>query len=300
MTAEPHPFAGEFDLRDWQSARPFETPSGVIAWELAGALVSCRSAVLTLAVGQPKLQLMVGGVRKRVTPIDGSLRVDKQSIRLEGNLYSDDPGRATCSLQMKNARWLQLDLRLQHDRLTATLYARNADDQPVAMQTLQFHRVGAPAAPTRRAPEKAQSPLTEPKPPAVAPPPPAPDPGASRVAEWTRSLSNTQLSDEDNDSQVGYGGSTYWERRTVLRLYNGRFVLDDSTLTNITVAGRTSSRPGRTQRTGTWSLRAVAGSTRFQLLLACDDGERVSYELGARGSDSFVVDGKAWQWRRIS
>ena len=46
-----HRFIGQFELRNCKQARRIETPSGAIAWELNGGLVSCQTAVLTLAVG---------------------------------------------------------------------------------------------------------------------------------------------------------------------------------------------------------------------------------------------------------
>jgi hypothetical protein len=55
MMAKPTPtphletFTGQFELRNWKQARRIETPSGAIAWELSSALVSCQTAVLTLA-----------------------------------------------------------------------------------------------------------------------------------------------------------------------------------------------------------------------------------------------------------
>lgn len=296
-----HPFVGQFDLRDWQqSARPIETRSGAIAWELAGALVSCKSAVLTLAVGKPKLQLMIGGARKWLTPIDGSLRVDKRSISLDGNLEPDDPARTVGSLQMQNACWLELDLRLQQDRLTATLYARSTSDKPVQMQVFRFHRVGVPDAPPRRAPEKAPAPLIAPSPPAVTSAP-LPDPVAQLVAEWTKKLRNTQLTHEENDSQIDYGGSTYFERRTVLRLLDDRFVLDRSTRTRVSIPGLSTPPSTRhSQRTGTWSVLATAGTSRVRLQLTCSDGEQLSYAPGKSGGGSLDVDGSPWQWQRVN
>ena len=163
-------FAGQFELRDWKQARRIETPSGSIAWELNGVLVSCQSAVLTLAVGKPEGVLVAGGARKLLTPVGGELRV-------------------TGSLEIrKHQRTLGFNLELRRNRLTATVFARTSKDEPVAAQVFLFYRIGE-KAPPRRAPEKAPSPITPPKPSAPNPVPPAP---AEKLATSQASISSVR------------------------------------------------------------------------------------------------------------
>ena len=175
-TAAPHleTFTGQFELRNWKQARRVETPSGAIAWELNGALVSCQSAVLTLAAGKPERVLMAGGARKLLTPVEGELRVDATSFALKSHFVPEKPDRATGSLEIrKHRRTLGFDLELRRNRLTATVFARTSKDEPVAAQVFLFYRIGE-KAPPRRAPEKAPSPITMQKPSTPAPVPPAP------------------------------------------------------------------------------------------------------------------------------
>ncbi len=176
-TAAPHleTFTGQFELRNWKQARRVETPSGAIAWELSGALVSCRSAVLTLAVGKPERVLVAGGARSLLTPVEGELRVDTTSFALKSHFVPEKLDRATGSLDIpKHRRTLGFNLELRRNRLTATLFARASNDEPIAVQVFLFYRAGE-KAPPRRAPEKAPSPITMPKPstPIPVPPPPA-------------------------------------------------------------------------------------------------------------------------------
>jgi hypothetical protein len=102
----------------------------------------------------------------------------------------------------------------------------------------------------------------------------------------------------ENDSQIDYRGSTYFERRIVLQLFDGRFVLDRSTLTRVSFSGMTSSSPHRAQLTGTWTILAVAGASRIRLQLTSTDGEQLIYVLGPSASDSLIVDGNPWRWAR--
>jgi hypothetical protein len=177
LTPAPHlqTFTGQFELRNWKQARRIETPSGAIAWELSDALVSCQSAVLTLAVGKPERVLMVGGARALLTPVEGELRVDTTSFALKSHFVPEKPDRATGSLEIrKHRRTLGFNLELRRNRLTATVFARTSNDEPVAVQVFLFYRVGE-KAPPRRAPEKAPAPITMPKPSTPTPvPPPTP------------------------------------------------------------------------------------------------------------------------------
>jgi hypothetical protein len=183
-SAPPHlqTFTGQFELRDWKHARRIETSSGAIAWELSSALVSCQSAVLTLAVGKPERVLVAGGARRLLTPVEGELRVDTRSFVLKSQFVPEKPDRATGSLEIpKHRRTLGFNLELRRNRLTATLFARTSNDEPVPMQVLLFYRVGE-KAPPRRAPEKAPPPITIPKPSTPTPVPP-PAPAAQRPTE---------------------------------------------------------------------------------------------------------------------
>ncbi len=190
--AEPTPtphletFTGQFELRNWKQARRIETPSGAIAWELSSALVSCRSAVLSLAVGKPERVLVLGGARALLTPVEGELRVDTTSFVLKSHFVPEKPDRARGSLEIrKHRRTLGFDLELRRNRLTATVFARASNDEPVAVQVFLFYRVGE-KAPPRRAPEKAPSPITMPKPSTPTPVPPAP---AEKLATSQASIS---------------------------------------------------------------------------------------------------------------
>lgn len=286
-----HTFTGQFELRNWRQARRIETPSGTIAGELAGALVSCQAAVLTLAVGKPV------PARPYETPIEGNLRADETSLPF--NLSLDRADRASGLLKVcEHSLWFKLELR--GNRITATLFARTRNDLPVEVQDFLFYRVGT-KMPTRRAPEKAPAPIAVPKVAAQTPTTPVAtpqtDPTAQLAAEWTLKLRNTQLSHAANDFQSDYGSSTYIERRIVLRLFDSRFVLDRSTLTRVSLRGMTSSTPSRSRLTGTWTI-FVAGASRVRLQLTSTEGEQLTYLLGAGGSDSLVVDGTPWRWSR--
>ena len=66
------------------------------------------------------------------------------------------------------------------------MFARASNDEPVAVQVFLFYRVGE-KAPPRRAPEKAPSPITMPKPSTPTPVPPAP---AEKLATSQASISS--------------------------------------------------------------------------------------------------------------
>lgn len=286
-----HTFTGQFELRNWREARRIETPSGTIAGELAGALVSSQVASLTLAVGKPV------PARPYETRIEGSLCADETSLPI--NLSLDRADRASGPLKVReHSLWLGLELR--RNRVTATLFARTRDDLPVEVQDFLFYRVGT-KMPARRAPEKAPAPIAAPKVavqnPATPTATPQPDPTARLAAEWTQKLRNTLLSHAENDFQSDYGSSTYIERRVALRLFDSRFVLERSTLTRVSFAGMTSSTPSRSRLTGTWTI-LVARASRVRLQLTSTEGEQLTYLLGAGGSESLLVDGAPWRWSR--
>jgi hypothetical protein len=175
-------FTGQFELRNWKQARGIETPSGSIAWGLNGSLVSFQSAVLTLAVRKPERVLVAGGARKLLTPVEGELRVDTTSFALKSHFVPEKPDRANGSLDIpKHRRTLGFNLELRRKRLTATVFARTSNDEPIAVQVFLFYRVGE-KAPPRRAPEKAPSPMTMPKPSSQTPVP-SPAPAAQRAAQ---------------------------------------------------------------------------------------------------------------------
>ena len=281
-------FNGGFELRDWKEPRRIETPSGAIAWDLGGALVSCQTAVLTLAIGKPER------ARPYETRIEGNLRIDPMSFPFTFSL--NQPDRASGLLRIReHSLWFELELR--RNRITATVFARTTNDLPVEAQVFLFYRVGT-KDPARRAPEKAPASLALQKPATQTPisPPATPriDPAAQLAAEWTLRLRNTQLSHVENDFNLDYGSSTYIERRVMLRLLDRQFSLDRSTFTRV----MTPSSPRRSQLTGTWTILAVAGASRVRLQLTSTDGEQLVYVLGEAGADCLLVDGTPWRWSR--
>jgi hypothetical protein len=299
-TAEhSHAFAGQFELRDWKPARRIETSNDALAWEVAAGLVYCQTAVFTLAAGEPERVLALGGATPLLTPVDGNLRVDRKTFAFSAHLVPEKPNRAGGSLAVpRNNRTLGLNLELRRNRLTATLFARTTDDRPVEMQIFLFYRAGT-KGPARRAPEKATAPISLPTATAQAPAAtPQPAPAAQLSAEWTLKLRNTQLSHATNDFQSGYGSSTYFERRVMLRLFDHRFVLERTTLTRVSFGGMTSSAPKHSRVIGTWTISGASAALAWLQLTPTED-ELLTYVLRRGGSDSLLVDGTPWRWGRL-
>jgi hypothetical protein len=302
-TAEhSHLFAGQFELRDWKPVRGIEASNDALAREVAGALVSCQTAEFTLAAGTPEGGRAPGGASALRDPVKGCLRIDRKSFDYSADPMSQNPNRAAGLLSApRNSRTLGFNLELRRNRLTATLIARTPDNKPVEMQTFQFYRVGA-KGPTRRPPEPAPAPIAVANPawqkPAAPAAAPQPAPAAQLSAEWILKLRNTQLSHAENDLQSGYGSSTYFERRVVLRLFDQRFVLERTTLTRVSFGGMTSSAPNHSRLMGTWTISGTSAA-RAWLQLTPTEGELLTYVLRRGGSDSLLVDGTPWRWGKL-
>jgi len=280
---------GAFELRNWKDPSRIDTPSGRVAWDLCGALVSCENAELTLAIGAPDRQ------RPFDTPVTGRLRIDSRSCPVSLSLNSPEKASGVVNVR-KTPLWLEVQLR--RNRVTATLFAGAPYERSARVQVFLFYRVGA-KGPARRRPEGKPAPIVavQPTPARQASASPPVDPAAQLAAEWTLRLRNTQLSRADNEFDSGYGSSTYVERRVVLRLSDRTFTLDRSTLSRVSFSGLTSSSPSRSQLTGTWTILVTAPS-RVRLQLTCADGEQLVYVVGSARADSVVLDGKRWFWRR--
>lgn len=302
-TAEhSHAFAGQFELRDWKPARGIGVPNDALAWEVAAALVSCRTAEFTLAADTQKGERAPGGASALHSAVKGCLRIDRKSFDYSADLMSQNRNRAAGSLAVsRNSRALSVNLELRRNRLTATLVALAPGSKPVEMQTFQFYRVGT-KGPVRRPPERAPAPIAVAAPaqqkPAPPPAPPQPAPAEQLRTEWAQKLCNTQLSHAENDFQSGYGSSTYFERRVALRLFDHRFVLERTTMTRVSFGGMTSSAPNHSLVLGTWTV-SRANAERAWLQLAPTEGESLTYVLRKGGSGSLLVDGTPWRWDRL-
>ncbi len=280
---------GVFELRNWKEPSRIDTPSGRVAWDLGGALVSCENAELTLAIGAPDRS------RPFDTPVTGRLRIDSRSYPVSLSLNSPEKASGVVDVQ-KTSLWFEVELR--RNRVTATLFAGGHYARSAQVQVFLFYRAGA-KGPARRRPEAKPAPIVAaPSTPArQASSPPPIDSAAQLAAEWRMKLRNTQLSHADNEFDSGYGSSTYMERRVVLRLSDRTFTLDRSTLSRVSCAGLTSLSPSRSQLTGTWTILVTAPS-RVRLQLTCADGERLVYVVGSARADSVVLDGQRWLWSR--
>src|SRR5437660_2031437 len=131
MTSDPNadepvfPFIGLFELRNWEAPHPFQTPSGVITWELSGMLVSCQSAVLSLKAATQGRKL------------EGTLRIDSKEFPFAAEVSSKNKDHVIGHLEIpKYGRTFGFNCQLRRNRLLATLFARDRDDKPVAMQEL--------------------------------------------------------------------------------------------------------------------------------------------------------------------
>jgi hypothetical protein len=281
-------FAGQFELRDWKQARRIETPSGSIAWELNGVLVSCQSAVLTLAVGKPEGVLVAGGARKLLTPVEGELRVDTTTFALKSHFVPEKPDRATGSLEIrKHRRTLGFNLELRRNRLTATVFARTSKDEPVAAQVFLFYRIGE-KAPPRRAPEKAPSPITPPKPSAPNPVPPAP---AEKLATSQASISSVRQISSNEQRLSGHWvyqefySSGRGELHMML-LRNGHCVRTSNSIATLILHDRAGNWAGFMERASALDP-GDRGKWRFDgrlLTLEMDDDSTYEYSVTTSGT----------------
>ena len=118
------------------------------------------------------------------------------------------------------------------------------------------------------------------------------------VKRWTDRLAGTQLVYETNARDSDYsGGSTYYERRIVIKLgANKIFTLDDQSLMRISIRIETRARPSRTKKVGFWR---IAVSTRDQplLVLKPSDEDEILYVISVRDK-TLHLDGKPWALTR--
>jgi hypothetical protein len=283
-------FNGLFELRNWEPPHAFETPSGVITWELSGMLVSCQSAVLSLESKQGR-------------KIKGKLQIDSNEFPLEAEISLKREDQVIGHVEIpRHRRTFGFNFQLRRNRLTATLFARNRDDEPVAMQELLFYRMNE-KGPPRRTPETAPAPIAVAKPPSV--PTPAPPAAPARAAappahddsirdDWIRRLRNTKLSDAWNDPA---GGSGYIERVVTLQLYEDHFVLRRSSIVRVSGFATDASGVNESAQSGTWTVLVLPART--YLTLKTTEGKELLYRLGAVRNNAIAIDGKEWAWRLL-
>jgi len=284
-------FTGLFELRNWEAPHPFQTPSGVITWELSGTLVSCKSAVLSLKAATQGRKL------------DGTLRIDSKEFPFAAEISLRNKDQAIGHLEIpKHRRTFGFNVQLRRNRLMATLFARDRNDEPVAMHELLFYRMDE-KGPPRRTPEKAPAPIAVAKPPTIPNPTPPSTPVPAPVPpvdherirdDWIRRLRNTQLSDARNDPA---GGSGYIERIVTLRVFEDRFELKRSSIMRISGFASDLNRVSESTQRGTWTVAVLPART--YLMLKTTEGEELSYRLGTVRSDAIAIDGKEWAWRRL-
>jgi hypothetical protein len=299
MMAEPTPtphletFTGQFELRNWKQARRIETPSGAIAWELSSALVSCQSAVLTLAVGKPERVLVAGGARALLTPVEGELRVDTTSFTLRSHFAPETPDRANGSLEIrKHRRTLGINLELRRNRLTATVFARASNDEPVAVQVFLFYRVGE-KAPPRRAPEKAPSPITMPKPSTPTPVPSAP---AEKLATSQASISGgRQISSHEQRLSGHWVYQEFYSSGRgelhMMLLRNGHCVRTSKSVASLILHDSAGNWAGFMERSSALDP-GDRGKWRFDgrlLTLEMDDDSTYEYSVTMSGTSSMTT-----------
>jgi hypothetical protein len=113
-------------------------------------------------------------------------------------------------------------------------------------------------------------------------------------------LQGQVLRREENQSDSGYGGgSSYWERRRALFLYeDGTFHLDDESFTTISAGGLSSPMEQREATDGTWTVQSIEEKPALALWKE-DETSLTWWHLENDGDDVLHMDGEPWSRARI-
>ena len=116
-------------------------------------------------------------------------------------------------------------------------------------------------------------------------------------------LSGRVLRREENGYEGDYsGGSSYWERRRALSLYDdGTFYLDEQSFTTISSGGMSLPSENRETAQGTWTVQDVEGRPALALWNE-DDTSLTWWHVAHDVSDPGAVylDGEPWSRALLS
>lgn len=249
--------------------------------------------ITLLTGGKATLTLTVGAQYGSGIRLDGQLRSGGRTYTLYGSFI--DPGRpndAAGTLLILNPRQ-QVRFRAALTDTGLTLTPGFDDGADHGVQEFRFTRhveASAPKAPRAPAPPPA---------PRAVPAAPPENPDEKMMKQWTDRLLGTVLVYETNSPDSGYGGgSTYYERRIVIKLTATKiFALDDQSLSRVSTGTVTRSNPSRTKKTGFWRI-AVSTKDEPLLVLKPSDEEELLYVISVQDR-TLHLDGKPWELTKL-
>jgi hypothetical protein len=255
--------------------------------------IDAMNLIKRLTSARARLTLTVGAEYGSGIRLDGELRCGDSTYILVGSFI--DPARpsdaAGTLLILKPRQLVRFRAALTDSGLTLT---PAFDDGPQhGVQEFSFARhVATPTPAAPRAPAR-------PAPPSAPPAPPPESPDELMMKQWTTRLAGTVLVYQTNSPDSDYsGGSTYYERRIVIKLTASKiFTFDDQSFSRVSSAGITASRPSRTKKTGFWRV-AVSTADQPLLVLKPSDEDEMLYLITVRDR-TLHLDGKPWELTKL-